>query len=99
MEQSALKNVNNCFKTNFYSCLDSSVGKSYNLYLNTAHCSTAVLIRHPWQLKTVVFLNWCLISSVLLGVNQLIQKMPNSEELFARQPTKLIFAKKFKVHF
>jgi hypothetical protein len=68
------KNVNNCLKTNFYSCLDSSVGESYNLYLNTDHFSTAVLIGHLWQLKTVVFLNWCLICSFLLGVNQLIHK-------------------------
>ncbi len=28
--------------------------------------STPVLIRHLWQLKTVVFLLWCLISAVLL---------------------------------
>jgi hypothetical protein len=26
--------------------------------------STLVLIRHPWQFKTVVFLHWCLISAV-----------------------------------
>ncbi len=28
--------------------------------------SIPVLIRHLWQLKTVVFLHWCLIHSVLL---------------------------------
>ncbi len=28
--------------------------------------STPVLIRHLWQLKTVVFLHWCLICAVLL---------------------------------
>ncbi len=27
--------------------------------------STPVLIRHLWQLKTLVFLHWCLISSIL----------------------------------
>ncbi len=27
--------------------------------------STTVLIRHLWQLKTVVFLHWCLICVVL----------------------------------
>jgi len=27
--------------------------------------STPVLIRHLWQLKTVVFLTWCLICAVL----------------------------------
>ncbi len=31
--------------------------------------STPMLIRHLWQLKTVVFLNWCLIHGVLLGLN------------------------------
>jgi hypothetical protein len=30
--------------------------------------STPVLIRHLWQLKTVVFLHWCLICGVLLIV-------------------------------
>ncbi len=29
-------------------------------------CSTAVLIRHLWQLKAVVLLHWCLIRAVLL---------------------------------
>jgi hypothetical protein len=29
--------------------------------------STPVLIRHLWQLKTVVFLHWCIICSVLLA--------------------------------
>ncbi len=28
--------------------------------------STPELIRHTWQLKTVVFLHWCLICTVLL---------------------------------
>jgi hypothetical protein len=28
--------------------------------------STPVLIEHLWQLKTVVFLHWCLICAVLL---------------------------------
>ncbi len=28
--------------------------------------STPVLIRHLWQLKTVVFMHWCLICAVLL---------------------------------
>ncbi len=29
--------------------------------------STPVLIGHLWQLKTVVFLHWCLICAVLLS--------------------------------
>ncbi len=28
--------------------------------------STPVIIRHLWQLKTIVFLHWCLIRTVLL---------------------------------
>ena len=30
--------------------------------------STQVLIRHMWQLKTVVFLHWCLICALLLSM-------------------------------
>jgi hypothetical protein len=30
--------------------------------------STPVLIRHLWQLKTVVFLHWCLKLSVVLAM-------------------------------
>ena len=29
--------------------------------------STPELIRHLWQLKTVVFLHWCLVHAVLMG--------------------------------
>jgi hypothetical protein len=35
--------------------------------------STPVLIGHLWQLKTVVFLHWCLIFDVLLNDFQLQQ--------------------------
>jgi hypothetical protein len=38
MEQHALKNVNNCLKTNIYSYLETSSGQSFNLYLNVDHC-------------------------------------------------------------
>jgi len=31
--------------------------------------STPVLIRHLWQLKTVVFLHWCLICTVPFVIN------------------------------
>ncbi len=37
MEQSALKNVNNCLYTNIYSYLETSGGMSYNPYLNVVH--------------------------------------------------------------
>jgi len=38
--------------------------------------STPVLIRHLWQLKTVVVLHWCLIHSILLmiGISGLFYK-------------------------
>jgi len=37
MEQRALKNLNNCLNTSIYSYLETSGGKSYNLYLNVVH--------------------------------------------------------------
>ncbi len=37
MERCTLKNVNNCLNTNIYSYLDTSGGKSSNLYLNVVH--------------------------------------------------------------
>ncbi len=64
MEQCALKNVNNGLNTNIYSYLDTSGGQSSNLYLNVVHFSTPELIRHLWQLKTVILLHWCLIPTV-----------------------------------
>jgi hypothetical protein len=68
MEQRALKIVNNCLNTNINSYLETSGGQSYNLYLNVVYFfSTPVLIRHLWQLKTVVFLHWCLMCAVPLS--------------------------------
>ncbi len=61
MEECTLRNVNNALNTNIYSYLETSGGQSYNLYLKVIHFSTPVSIRHMWQLKTVVFLHWCLI--------------------------------------
>jgi hypothetical protein len=37
MEQSMFKEVNNCLNINIYSYLETSGGKSYNLYLNVVH--------------------------------------------------------------
>jgi hypothetical protein len=54
------KNVNSCLNTNIYSYLETSGGQSSNLYLNVVHFLTPGLIRHLWQLKTVVYLHWCL---------------------------------------
>jgi hypothetical protein len=36
-EQHALKNVNNCWNTNIYFYLETSVGQKFNLYLNVVH--------------------------------------------------------------
>ncbi len=65
MEHDGLKNVNNCLNNNIYSYLETTSGQSSNLYL-TVIFPTPVLIRHLWQLKTVVSLHWCLIHVVLL---------------------------------
>jgi hypothetical protein len=61
------KMLNHCLIANIYSYLETSGGQSSNLYLNVLHFSTLVLIRHLWQLKTVVFLPWCPIHTVLLS--------------------------------
>jgi hypothetical protein len=37
MEQRAFKNVSNCLNTNIYSYLETSGGKSFNLYLNVVN--------------------------------------------------------------
>jgi hypothetical protein len=37
MEQCTLKNVNNGLNSDIYSYLETSGGKSYNLYLNAVH--------------------------------------------------------------
>jgi hypothetical protein len=70
MELHAFKNVNKCMNTNIYSYLETSGGQSYNPYLNAVYFfSTPELIRHLWQLKTVVFLHWCPICAVpLIGL-------------------------------
>ncbi len=65
MEQRTFKNVNNCLYTNVYSYLETSGGISYNPYLNVVNFSTPELIRHLWQLKTLVLLHWCLICAVM----------------------------------
>jgi hypothetical protein len=64
MEQCTFKNVNIYLNFNIYSYIDTSGGP--DLYLNVVNFSTPELIRHLWQLKTVVYLHWCLICTVLL---------------------------------
>jgi hypothetical protein len=57
MEQCTFKNVNNCLNSTIYTYLETSGGQSYILYLMLFIFSTPVLIRHLWQLKTVIFLH------------------------------------------
>jgi hypothetical protein len=66
MGQRTLRNVNNYLNTNIYSYLETSVGQSSYLYKKVVHFLTPVLIRHLRQLKTIVFLHWCLICDDLL---------------------------------
>ncbi len=66
MEQHALKIVNNRLNTNIYSYLETSGFQSSNPYLIVVHFLTPELIRNLWQLKTAVFLHWCLIRAVPL---------------------------------
>ncbi len=69
MEQRALENVKQLLKTNIYSYLETSGEQSSNLYLDV-HFLKSVLIRHLWQLETVVSLHWCLICTVLFWICQ-----------------------------
>jgi hypothetical protein len=69
MKHSDLNIVNNCLNTTIYSYLVISGGKSSNIYLNV-HFLTPVLIRHLWQLKTVISLHWCIICIVPLVLNK-----------------------------
>jgi hypothetical protein len=53
--------------TNIYSNLETCGGQSYKpIFKCCFFWSTTVLIRHLWQLKTVVFLHWCLIHAIIL---------------------------------
>jgi hypothetical protein len=61
------KNLNSCLNTNIYSYMETSGCQSFNLYLNVVHLFTPVLIRHLWQLKTVVFLHWGVIHALLFN--------------------------------
>jgi hypothetical protein len=85
MEQRALKIVNNCLNTNIYSYLETSGGQSYNLYLNVVLFSAPVLLRHLWQLNTVVFLHWCRICAfpfISYEENKVLNMVPDSVRQF-----------------
>ncbi len=46
--------------------------------------STLVLIRHRWQLKTAIFLHWCLMRAVLL---QLFTKHTKMIKMALKMPS------------
>jgi len=89
MEEHTLKNANNCLNTNIYSYLETSTGRSSNLYLNVVHFFNTMLIRHLCKLKTVVFLHWCLIRAMLLWATDKLSSFlrPFCSELFIRTAT------------
>jgi hypothetical protein len=72
MEQHTLKIVNNCLNTYIYSYFETSGGQSFNLNLNVVNFFSPVLNRHLWQLKTVIFLHWCLLHAVMLEEQVLV---------------------------
>ncbi len=68
MEQHTLRNAKNCLNTNIYSYLETS-GCQFLIYIKMLFTlSTPVLFRHLWQLKTIVFLHWCLMHADLLNI-------------------------------
>ncbi len=66
MEQHTLKSVKNPWNTNIYYYLETFGGQISNLYVNVVYFLILVIIRYLWQLKTVVFLHWCLVQADLL---------------------------------
>ncbi len=70
MEQHALKDINNCLNTTIY--LETSGGQCSNPYLNVGNLLTPGLITNLWQLKTAVFLHWCLLCAVPLNANEIM---------------------------
>jgi len=70
MEQHLFLNVKNCLNANIYSYLEMSGGQSSSLYkMLLIFFSTPILIGHLWQLKTFIFLHWCLTCAVLLATS------------------------------
>ncbi len=55
--------------------------------------SMPVLIRHLWQLKTFVFLHWCLINALLLGcVGQIKKCMHTRQLMFIQNLSSIIYS-------
>ena len=80
MEQRTFKHINNYLNTNIYTYLQTSGGQSSNQYLNVVHSFNTGVIRHLWQLKTVVLLHWSLIRAV--PFNKQLVKMLNGSMPF-----------------
>ncbi len=77
MKQCTLKIVNNCLNTNIYSYLETFGGQIFNLYLYVGNFLTPVLIRHLWQLKTVVLMHRCLLCTVPLRQKKVFATLVN----------------------
>ncbi len=61
--------------------------------------TTPVLIRHLWQLKTVVFLHWCLICSVPLQ-GHICDACPNpAKRISAPKRLTVVVNKIYFVHY
>ncbi len=75
--------------TKIYSYLETSGGQSSNLYLKVVHFfAMPMLIRHLWQLKTIVFLHWCQIYAALLSLFNFYLEMSLSKlASFMLKPT------------
>jgi hypothetical protein len=83
MEQHTFKIVNNCMNTtNIYSYLEAFGGQSYNPYLKLFIFSTLGLIRHLWQLKTVVSNMHCSIE----GWPMLLLEKPSNLDQISEYP-------------
>jgi len=96
MEWHTLKNVNSCLSTNIYYYLETSGGQSSYLLLNVVHFLTPLLFRHLWQLKTVIFLHWCLIRALLLVSSVQTFSKSNWERL--RRVVWIQWKSRFQIH-
>jgi hypothetical protein len=63
------KKCKQLFKYNIYIYIETSGGQSSNTYLNLVYFSTPVLNRNLWQLRTAVFLHWCLMHALPFSIS------------------------------
>jgi len=92
VEQRALKNVNSCLNTSIYSYFETVI-----IYILMLIFSTPVLIRHLWQIKTVVFLHWCLIRTVLLPLTGPPHSVGNPVTTYSPNHPRAVFLHDLKI--